>query len=647
MSNLSEQASDTRLPLQRLALVGSPNSGKSTLFNALTGLRTKVANYPGVTVEHLEGELKLDTGQSYTLMDLPGTYSLEALSPEEQVAIDILQGEYSDKQRPDGILFVADTTTLPRTLPLLGSLMTQTTQPIILVLTMLDEIKARGGMVRPTELQQALGIPVRGIVGNKGIGLEDLKSLLSTPKKWERKPPKEIPPTETQERFEWADRILEKAFKAPEQGTLVTDKLDRVLLHPVGGLLVFAAVMLFFFQAIFSWAGPLQDLMTGGVEAVGKWLLVLPPGWLRSLMIDGVVAGVGSVVVFVPQIALLFLLISFLEQIGYMSRAVFLIDRLMGWVGLDGRSFVSMLSSHACAIPGIMAARSIPDPRNRLVTILVAPFMTCSARLPVYALLIAAFIPKHTIGGFLNLQGLVLFGLYLLGTLGALVSAFVLRRGPMRGATLPFYIELPPYRLPTFKVMFSTVANPVSSFVKRAGTLIFAASIILWVLLNFPKVQAPTHVVKQGPEAVASYKIERSMAAHVGKTIEPVIAPLGFDWKIGVGLVASLAAREVIVATMAQTYAVKVDEENTKALRTTLQTQLKPPHVKKPTPQMSLAVALSLLMFFVFALQCFSTLAVMHRETGTWRWPVLAFVSMSALAYIASFVTYRLVLWLT
>ena len=630
---------------QLLALVGSPNSGKSTLFNALTGLRAKVANYPGVTVERYEGLVSLPHHQQAMLVDLPGAYSFEALSPEEEVAVDVLTGNMPGSQTPDCILFVSDCTSLSRTLPQLGALLKLTEKPVILVLTMLDELKARGGQIHPFKLERDLGIPVVGVVGNRGIGLEDLRELLGSEEKYQRRKPRRSPPLDPEERFAWADGVLKESYQTPTEGTPLTDAFDKLLLHPVFGVLFFIVVMVFFFQAIFQWAVPLQDLMEQGVLSLGALFQSLPNHWLRQLLVDGVIAGVGSVVVFLPQIALLFLLITLMEHIGYMSRAAFLIDRLMGSVGLDGRSFVSMLSSYACAIPGIMATRGIPDPKNRLVTILVAPLMTCSARLPVYALLIAAFIPATTIGIF-NLQGLVLLGLYLLGALSGLILAWFLRRGPLRGSTLPFYIELPPYRLPSLLTVFRGVWTPVMRFVRRAGTIILLASIVLWFLLNFPTVKVPASVQSKGEQAISSYQLENSYAAMMGKTIEPLIAPLGFDWRVGIGLVASLAASEVIVATMAQTYAVKATDENTKALQQVLPRYLRPPGSQKDDPVESLAVALSLLIFFVFALQCVSTLAVMKKETGSWKWPLISFSSLLLFAYSASFLTFRLTLWL-
>lgn len=632
---------------QLFALVGSPNSGKSTLFNALTGLRVKVANYPGVTVERYEGSLTLSDERTLRLVDLPGAYSFEPLSPEEVITADAVKGLKRDEDipPPEGFLFVTDATSLPRTLPQLGALLKMSDKPVVVVLTMLDELKARKGQVRPFRLEKALGVPVIGVVGNKGVGIEDLKELLGQPDKLQRRTPSQLIPDTPEERFAWADELLSDAFEAPKEGTPLTDTVDRILLHPLWGGLIFFAVMVFFFQAIFQWAGPLQKGMEQGVLSFGVLVGQLPPGFLRSLLLDGVIAGVGGVVVFIPQIALLFLMITLMEQIGYMSRAVFLVDRLMGRVGLDGRSFVAMLSSYACAVPGIMAARNIPDQRNRLTTILVAPLMTCSARLPVYTLLIAAFVPATTYGIF-QLQGLVMLGLYLLGGFSGMLLAWFLRKGPLRGSTMPFYIELPPYRIPTVLAVLRAVWVPVWRFLKRAGTLILAASIILWFVLNFPQVKVPAAVAKKGKQAVASYQIERSYAAYVGKTFEPALAPLGFDWRIGIGLVASLAAREVVVATLAQTYAVQATDENTKDLEKVLKVQLKPPGSKGKNPIESLAVALSLLIFFVFALQCTSTLAVMVKETGSWKWPAISFTGLLATAYVASFVTFQLTMWL-
>lgn len=651
ISNPRQLESVESLPVlprtKRYALVGSPNSGKSTLFNALTGLRAKVANYPGVTVERLEGIARLPGGEEIELVDLPGVYGSEALSVEEHVTMKVLRGKMQGCPPVDGIVFVADATSLARSLPLLGSFL-KLGLPVILALTMVDEIKARGGAVRPHRISELLGIPAVGIVGNKGIGIDDLKAILDSPDQLRPAQPLSPVPDGIQERFEWADRILERVYQPPRIGTPLTDRIDSILLHPVLGVVVFTLVMTFFFQAIFAWAAPLQDFMEGLVGSVGAGMAaIIPDGLLQSVIVDGIVAGVGSVIVFVPQIAMLFILLTLMEQVGYMSRAVFLIDRMMGWIGLDGRSFVAWLSSYACAIPGIMAARSIPDPRNRLSTILVSPFMTCSARIPVYTLIIAAFIPSQTVFGFLNLQGLVMMGLYLLGAATALVAATLLRRGLLRGRTVPFYVELPPYRIPTARTLLRGVWAPVYRFIRRAGTIILLASLLLWVLLSFPRVEIPSSIATQGEQAAASYQLQHSAAGQLGRLIEPVFEPLGFDWKVTVGLVASLAAREVIVATLGQIYATEAEADNLSRLTEILPAQLQTAHTGPEAGVYSLATALSLLMFFVFALQCVSTLVVMRRETGSVGWPIAAFLSMFTLAYTASFVTYRLTLWFT
>lgn len=587
----------------------------------------------------------LPNGDRIELVDLPGIYSVEALSVEERVTLDVLGGTMRGCPPVDGVLFVADATTLARTLPLLGAFL-QMDLPVILVLTMIDEIKAQGGAVKPLELEELLGIPVVGIVGNRGIGIDDLKSLLQDSERIHLPRPALAVPEDAGRRFKWGDEVLSRAYQPPHQGTPLTDRIDSILLHPVLGVVVFALVMLFFFQAIFSWAVPLQNLVSDGVDLIGRGLTaLLPSGIIRNVLVDGVVAGVGSVIVFVPQIALLFVLLTLLEQIGYMSRAVFLIDRLMGWIGLDGRAFVALLSSYACAIPGIMASRTIPDEKSRLSTILVAPFMTCSARLPVYALIIAAFVPAWKVLGFLNLQGLVMMGLYVLGTATALLAATLLRRGLIRGQTVPFYVELPPYRFPTYKALVRGLWSPVQRFLRRAGTVILTASLILWALLHFPMSEAPATVQARGPQAVTAYQLEHSTAGMIGKSLEPVFKPIGFDWRISIGLVAAMAAREVIVATLGQIYSVQADSDDSGQLSRILPGQLASSD-RRSQPGSGLAVALSLLMFFVFALQCVSTIAVMRRETGSWKWPAFAFGFMFVLAYTSAFTVYHLTLWL-
>jgi ferrous iron transport protein B len=613
----------------RLGLVGSPNSGKTTLFNALTGLRAKVGNYPGVTVERREGGARFGDRRA-VVVDLPGTYSLDPISPDEAVVTRVLDGEIDAP--PDALVMVADACTLERSLMVMAQLLRRAL-PSCLVVTMIDELQARGGVLDLERLEAALGVPVLGVVGHRGIGLERLRKLLARPEAWPRPP---IPPPEgAGDRAAWAESVLAAVMHRRPEGNLATEAIDRVLLHPVAGTLLFAAVMVTFFQLIFAWATPAMDAIDVGIGwAAEAARVALPAGIFADFVADGLIAGVGSVVIFLPQIVLLFSLLYLLEDVGYMARAAFVIDRVMGRIGLEGRSFVSLLSSYACAVPGIMATRTIPSPADRLATILVAPLMTCSARLPVYALLIGAFVPATTVWGPIGLQGLVLLGLYLLGAVSALVVAALLKRTLLSGESLPFYMELPSYRTPPLKLVASQVWGSASAFLRRAGTVILAVSVVLWGLLTFPRVDAPPHLT----EAEANrFALERSLAGRAGHAIEPLIAPLGFDWKIGVGLLASLAAREVIVATLAQIYAA-TDEES--SLREAVRNDVDPHSGEKVfTP----ATVASLLVFFVFALQCMSTLAVIRRETNSWRWPAFAFGYLLALAWGASFLTHRLV----
>ena len=628
---MSELALGPDAPL-RFGLLGSPNSGKTTLFNGLTGLRAKVGNYPGVTVERREGRVRLEQRRA-VVIDLPGTYSLEPLSPDEAVVSRVLSGDLAE--RPDALVVVADACTLDRSLLLLAQVL-RVGLPTCLVLTMTDELHARGGHIDLAHLERALGIPVLGVVGHRGVGLDALRELLSAPERWSR--PHLLPPVEAQERAAWAASVLDHVSHQRPHTSRLTEAIDRVVLHPFAGSALFAVVMILFFQLIFAWATPAMDAIDAGVRvAAAAAQRVLPAGIVADFASQGLIHGVGAVVIFVPQIALLFGILYLLEDVGYMSRAAFVVDRVMGRIGLEGRSFVSLLSSYACAVPGIMATRTIPAPRDRLVTILVAPLMTCSARLPVYALLIGAFVPAVAVGPF-GLQGLVLLALYLLGSLSALAVAAVLKRTLLRGAGPPFYMELPPYRMPTLKLWATQVWGSVRAFLRRAGTIILGVSIALWVLLNVPRVDAPTGAT---PAEARRFELAHSLAGTAGHAIEPLIAPLGFDWKIGVGLLSSLAAREVIISTLAQIYAASDEDAS---LRQAIRSDVDPrTGARVFTP----ATVAALLVFFVFALQCLSTIAVMRRETNSWRWPIFAFSYLLAIAWLASFATHALVSALT
>jgi ferrous iron transport protein B len=618
--------------LPRIAIAGSPNSGKTTLFNALTGLHMKTGNYAGVTVDRREATIGVPGGD-VVLIDLPGTYSLHSISEDEAVAVRVLKGELGGG-KPDAVVIVADVTSLDRTLAMIAEIL-HLGLPTLLCLTMIDELKARGGDVDVLRLQRELGVPVIGVVGNKGLGIDDLRAKLGESASWTRAT--ELPGPSTEERFAWADALLARCVRARPEPSRLTRRLDAVLLHPVAGPLIFLSFVTVFFQLIFTWAAPAMDFLSGTMDGLADLILRHGPDTLLThLVADGVVRGVGAVIVFLPQILLLFAVIFLLEACGYMARAAFVIDRLMGWVGLEGRCFIALLSSFACAVPGILATRTIPSPRDRLATILVAPLTTCSARLPVYALLIAAFIPDEKVLGPFTWQGLTLLGLYLAGGVAALLFAAVFKRGLLRGKTLPFYLELPPYRFPSLKSVAVQVARRGQIFLKRAGTVILAASIILWALLNFPRTAAPEGATEAEAQA---HVLENSYAARAGKALEPVFDPLGFDWRVNVGLIGSMAAREVMVSTLAQVYAYSGDaEEDVEGLGGVLASK-DPETGRAPLTRAS---ALALLAWFVFALQCVSTLAVMRRETGGWGWPAFAFAYMLVAAWIAGFATYRL-----
>jgi ferrous iron transport protein B len=617
-----------------VALVGPPNSGKTTFFNHLTGLRQKVANYPGVTVEKHLGRVDLPGGQSVDLLDLPGVNGFSGRSLDERVTMDALAGNIQGMRRPDAVVLVVDATRLETQL-MLAEPVLEEGLPTLLVLNVIDEFEAQHGSIHDDVLADELGVEVVRTDARGGHGFEQVRSFIAgvaEHRGWAsplgNRPAGEearvsLPMLDVlTARRRKVQSVLERArYRSPGRSTR-TERLDGLVLHKVWGPLVFLAVVALVFQAIFTWAVPLMDGVEGLIALSGGWLAdVLPEGWFRSLVVDGVWAGVGSVVVFLPQILILFLFLGLLEDSGYMARAAVIADRSMQRVGLQGRAFLPLLSGYACAIPAILAARTVENERDRLATIFVTPFMTCSARLPVYALLIAAFIPDQPVlGPLLGARALTLLGLYALGIAAAVGTAFLLRRTLLRGQRADFVMELPPYRIPSARSVLYRLWDRSKVFLKRAGTIIFAVTVVLWGLTQFPRVGG-------GPPPV-----EESILGTMGQVLEPAIEPLGYDWRVGVGLVSSLAAREVIVGSLGTIYGVQDAGEDSFELQAILQ------------DQMSTATAVSLLVFFVFALQCMSTVAVMRRETAGWKWPVFQFAYMLALAYGSAFVAYRLFL---
>ncbi|MBK9179986.1 MAG: ferrous iron transporter B [Acidimicrobiales bacterium] len=612
-----------------IALVGSPNAGKTTLFNSLTGLRFKTANYPGVTVSRGEGFIHVD-GREIVLVDLPGTFGLSAISPDEQVVVDALGGGLG--RRPDGLVVAVDATALERSLLFVAELL-QLDVPTAIALTMVDEVEARGGTVDVERLSAALGVPVMPVVGHRGIGVAALRTMLAHPEEWAT--PALPPPATGAERAAWVDSVVRSATTRPGPDRR-THRIDAVVLHPVAGVAVFLAVMLVFFQSIFTFAAPALDAIDSSFGALADQVRDLVPGTLGEFLADGVIAGVGAVLVFLPQIILLFLILALLEKVGYLARAAFLADRLLSRFGLEGRSMVAMLSSFACAIPGILATRTIPSERRRLATMMAAPLMTCSARLPVYVLLISAFVSDRTVLGPFTAQGLTMFGLYALGAVSGLVYAAVLSHTVLAGPTAPFAMELPPYRRPTLRSVLLATWDGTWSFVRRAGTVILVTSMALWVLLSIPSVTPPEGLTEA---QAAQYEMEQSLAGRVGSALEPVFAPLGFDWSTNVAIIGSLAAREVFVSTLAITTA----SESEDALPDRLQTM----EDADGNLVYDSATVAAILVFFVYALQCLSTVAVLRRETNSWRWPVFAFGSMFALAYVGALIARTVVLAVT
>ena len=609
-----------------LALVGNPNCGKTALFNLLTGSRQKVANYAGVTVERKEGRLTTPAGKTLRVLDLPGAYSLYPRSPDERVTCDVLFGRASGEKRPDLVVCVVDATNLRRNLRLaLG--IKRLGLPCVVALNMTDLADKRGIRVIPEALAAELGMPVVSTVAIQSTGAEPLLALFDDQAVWRSA----IPAIDSHHsEAEIADhvvvrQILQRLGLDEIIPHTPSDKIDRVVLHPVIGPILLALILFLVFQAVFAWAEVPMTLIKSATaslsESVGS---ALPDSWIRSLVVNGIIAGAGGVLVFLPQIVILFSFILVLEESGYLPRAAFLLDRLMGGVGLSGRSFIPLLSSFACAIPGIMATRTIANPRDRLVTIMIAPLMTCSARLPVYALLIGAFIPQREVWGAFELQGLVLLALYLAGIVGALAVAWALKRFTAAGQHVrPLMMELPSYHLPTLRNIAIGIRQRISIFVKRVGGIILILTILLWFLASFPL----------PPDGATGSAIEYSFAGLLGKTLAVVFEPIGFNWQICIALVPGLAAREVAVSALGTVYALSATGEGTAQSLAPLIAQ-----------NWSLATALSLLAWYVFAPQCLATLAAVKRETGGWTMPLIMASYLFTLAYAASFITYRIAL---
>jgi ferrous iron transport protein B len=617
-------------PIPLVALVGNPNCGKTALFNVLTGSRQKVANYAGVTVERKEGSLVTPSGSRVRILDLPGAYSLDPLTPDEQVTADVLLGRRAGESAPDFVVCVTDATNLRQNLRLVLSLK-RLGLPMVVALNMTDIARRKGIVIDPERLSRELGVPVVETVGVKVSGAKRLIDMLDSAA---------IPPRATG-KFDWRTpssddiardqaevrRILKAVGADRLDGVTFSDKLDAVVLHPVAGPLILAVVLFLVFQAVFAWAQVPMDAIKAGVDALAGWLgQTMPESLLKGLLVNGILAGVGSVFVFLPQIIILFFFILLLEDSGYLPRAAFLLDRIMGSVGLSGRAFIPLLSSFACAIPGIMATRTIQNPRDRLATIMIAPLMTCSARLPVYALIIGAFIPQRTLWGGLQLQGMVLFVLYLVGVASAMAVAYVLKRAGAGARFQSLMLELPAYHWPILRNLAIGLWQRVEIFLSRVGTIILALMVILWALSSFP---AP-------PPGATGPAIQYSIAGHLGSWLAVIFKPIGFNWQISIALVPGLAAREVAVGALGTVYALSATGENVSGALTPLITH-----------SWSLPTALSLLAWYVFAPQCLSTLATVKRETNSWRYPIIMAAYLFALAYVGSFITFRVATALT
>ena len=605
-----------------IALVGNPNAGKSALFNALTGARQKVGNYPGVTVERKSGRLVLPDGRPVELVDLPGTYSLDPASPDEAVTRDVVCGTQAGERLPSALLIVVDATNLDNHLRFTLQLL-ELGLPAVVALNMVDMAERDGLRIDVERLSAELGVPVIPTVAVRRRGIPEVVAALSAAADGAIAVRAGPAPTTDLTALQRRARAISADATLEEHGARrLSHAIDRVALHPVAGPLILAGLMFVMFQAVFAWSEAPVAWIEGLILAFQNWVSAsLAPGFLRELIVQGAIGGVGAVVVFLPQILILFLFILVLEASGYMVRAAFLMDRLMARVGLSGRAFIPLLSSFACAIPGIMATRTIEDPRDRLTTILIAPLMTCSARLPVYAVIIAAFIPDRTVAGIIGLQGLVLFALYMGGIAGALVAALFLRKTVMRGASHGFLMEMPKYQLPILRDVLLGLFQRAVIFLRRAGTIILASTVILWLLLSFPK----------PPEGAREPAIDYSVAGRIAATLEPVVRPIGFGRDIALALIPAMAAREVAVSALGTVYAIEGDE-------TAQERSL----VDRLQGRWPLPTALAFLVWFVFAPQCISTVAVVRRETNGWKWPAFLLAYLFGLAYLAAGATFWL-----
>ncbi len=605
--------------IAKAALVGNPNAGKSALFNALTGARQKIANYPGVTVERKSGRLPLASGQTIELVDLPGSYGFAATSPDEEVTRKVIHGEFPGEAAPDVLIVVLDASNLEQHLVFAQEVI-ELGRPTVVALNMVDLAERDGLVIDPAALQAALGVPVIPTVAVRRRGLAELGAAIAAAEaRAEQASDQPRPHITLPERRLAAHNIAQGAIVSESAKHRLHSRLDRLLLHPWAGPVILFALLFLVFQAVFAGATPFADALEAGVGALSAGVSgLVPPGFLHDLLTEGVLAGVGSVVVFLPQIVILFAFILAMEASGYMARAAFLMDRMMAGVGLSGRSFIPLLSSFACAIPGIMATRSISDPKDRLTTILIAPLMTCSARLPVYTVIIAAFIPDRSVGMGVGLQGLVMFGLYVAGIVGAMLAALVLRRSVTKGNASGFIMELPKYQLPRLSDLLIGLWQRAWVFLRRAGTIIFMVTVVLWLMLTFPKAQP------------GESQVEASFAGQISSGLAVVVEPIGFNREIALALIPAMAAREVAVSSLATTYAVASEDDDQTAMA--LRDQL--------SGRWSLPTALAFLAWFVFAPQCLSTIAVARRETNGWKWPLFMLLYLFGLAYIFAGITY-------